>query len=130
VLSFLFFLLPHFALLSKLQMDIITNPSQKFHVVVVVQDFMVASARCKPYDSSKAMEKPSPSVQGEISKLIKLLQDRVMEAIEHQWKREGLPSTLYQATSARLEPSVSITKCYAKTRRRYYKVLQSDKRIL
>ena len=111
-------------------MDIITNPSQKFHVVVVVQDFMVASARCKPYDSSKAMEQPEPSVQGEISKLIKLLQDRVMEAIEHQWKREGLPSTLYQATSARLEPSVSITKCYAKTRRRYYKVLQSDKRIL
>jgi hypothetical protein len=130
VLLFLFFLLPHFALLSKLQMDIITNPSQKFHVVVVVvQDFMVASARCKPYDSSKAMEQPEPSVQ-EISKLIKLLQDRVMEDIEHQGKREGLPSTLYQATSARLEPSVSITKCYAKTRRRYYKVLQSDKRIL
>jgi hypothetical protein len=96
-------------------------------LLLLLQDFMVASARCKPYDSSKAMEKPSPSVQGEISKLIKLLQDRVMEAIEQKWKREGLPSTLYQATSARLEPSVSITNCYAKTWCRYYKVLQSDK---
>jgi hypothetical protein len=96
---------------SMVKIDIITNPSQKFHVVVVVvQDFMVASARCKPYDSSKAMEQPEPSVQ-EISKLIKLLQDRVMEDIEHQGKREGLPSTLYQATSARLEPSVPITNC-------------------